>query len=131
MAEGEEVRIIDDLPTRLFVIGTTHAIVPEPIGFADEPRILVRQGAIVAALTLLFELYWERSVAAPGLVVGHSDQRTFLLRQLASGAKDEQIARTLGIGLRTVRRRVADLMIELGVDTRFQAGAEAVRRGWL
>jgi DNA-binding CsgD family transcriptional regulator len=123
MAEGEEVRIIDDLPTRLFVIGTTHAIVPEPIGFAE--------GAIVAALTLLFELYWERSVAAPGLVVGHSDQRTFLLRQLASGAKDEQIARTLGIGLRTVRRRVADLMIELGVDTRFQAGAEAVRRGWL
>jgi DNA-binding CsgD family transcriptional regulator len=131
MAEGAEVRVLDDLPTRLFVIGTTHAIVPEPIGFADEPRILVRQGAIVAALTLLFELYWERSVAAPGLVVGHSDQRTFLLRQLASGAKDEQIARTLGIGLRTVRRRVADLMIELGVDTRFQAGAEAVRRGWL
>jgi hypothetical protein len=30
-----------------------------------------------------------------------------------------------------VRRQVADLMIELGVDTRFQAGAEAVRRGWL
>ena len=48
-----------------------------------------------------------------------------------SGAKDEQIARTMGLSLRTVRRRVADLMIELGVDTRFQAGAEAVRRGWL
>ena len=51
--------------------------------------------------------------------------------QLAAGAKDEQIARTLGISLRTVRRRVADLLIELGVDTRFQAGVEAVRRGWL
>ena len=47
------------------------------------------------------------------------------------GAKDEQIARTLGLSLRTVRRRVADLMIELGVDTRFQAGVEAARRGWL
>ena len=130
-AEGEEVRVIDDLPTRLLVIGTTHAIVPEPLGFADEPRILVRQGAIVGALTLLFELYWERSVAVPELLGSRPEQRTFLLRQLASGAKDEQIARTLGIGLRTVRRRVADLMIELGVDTRFQAGAEAVRRGWL
>ena len=54
-----------------------------------------------------------------------------LLRQLAAGAKDEQIARTLGLSLRTVRRRVADLLIELGVDTRFQAGVEAVRRGWL
>jgi hypothetical protein len=131
MDQGEEVRVIDDLPTRLFVIGGSHAIVPEPLGFADEPRILVRQGAIVSALTLLFEQYWERSVALPEFRAGRSEQRTFLLRQLASGAKDEQIARTLGLSLRTVRRRVADLLIELGVDTRFQAGAEAVRRGWL
>ena len=55
----------------------------------------------------------------------------FLLRQLAAGAKDEQIARTLGVSLRTVRRRIADLMTELGADSRFQAGVEAARRGWL
>ena len=130
MDEGEEVRVIDAMPTRLFVISPTHAVLPEPLGFADEPRLLVRQGALVEALTLLFELYWERSMAVPSLEV-RVDQRAFLVRQLASGAKDEQIARTLGLSLRTVRRRVADLMIELGVDTRFQAGAEAVRRGWL
>ncbi len=129
--EGEEVRIVDDMPTRLFVISGTHAIVPEPLGFADEPRLLVRQGALVEALTLLFELYWDRSVEVPGLGGARLDERVFLVRQLASGAKDEQIARTLGLSLRTVRRRVSDLMIELGVDTRFQAGAEAVRRGWL
>jgi hypothetical protein len=128
--EGEEVRVIDAMPTRLFVISPTHAVLPEPLGFADEPRLLVRQGALVEALTLLFELYWERSMAVPSLEA-RVDQRTFLVRQLASGAKDEQIARTLGLSLRTVRRRVADLMIELGVDTRFQAGAESVRRGWL
>ena len=128
--EGEEVRVIDAMPTRLLVISPTHAVLPEPLGFADEPRLLVRQGALVEALTLLFELYWERSMAVPSLEA-RVDQRTFLVRQLASGAKDEQIARTLGLSLRTVRRRVADLMIELGVDTRFQAGAEAVRRGWL
>jgi DNA-binding CsgD family transcriptional regulator len=129
--EGEEVRVVDDLPTRLFVISGTHAILPEPLGFADEPRLLVRQHALVGALTLLFELYWERSVAVPELADARSEHRAFLLRQLAIGAKDEQIARTLGLSLRTVRRRVAELMIELGVDTRFQAGAEAVRRGWL
>ena len=60
--EGEEVRLIDDLPTRLFVISGTHAILPEPLGFADAPRLLVRQGALVDALTLLFELYWEKAV---------------------------------------------------------------------
>ena len=130
MDEGEEVRVIDAMPTRLFVISGSHAVVPEPLGYSDEPRLLVRQGALVDALTLLFELYWERSVAVADPTV-RVDERAFLVRQLASGAKDEQIARTLGLSLRTVRRRVADLMIELGVDTRFQAGAEAVRRGWL
>jgi hypothetical protein len=30
-----------------------------------------------------------------------------------------------------VRRRIADIMVELGADSRFQAGAEAARRGWL
>jgi DNA-binding CsgD family transcriptional regulator len=128
---GEEVRLIDDLPTRLMVIGVTHAIVPEPLGYSDSPRLLVRQGALVAALTLLFELYWEKAVAVSDPSGTRSEERTFLLRQLQGGANDEQIARTMGISLRTVRRRISALMIELGADTRFQAGAEAARRGWL
>jgi len=36
------------------------------------------------------------------------DLRRFLLQLLAAGHKDEQIVRTLGMSLRTVRRRVAD-----------------------
>jgi hypothetical protein len=128
---GEDVRLIDDLPTRLMILGVTHAIVPEPLGFADSPRLLVRQGALVAALTLLFELYWEKALPVTELSGPRGSERTFLLRQLLSGAKDEQIARTMGLSLRTIRRRIAELMIELGADTRFQAGAEAVRRGWL
>ena len=67
---------------------------------------------------------WRTATVSP-------DGRQFLLEQLMAGATDEVIARKLGIGLRTVRRRIAALMIELGVDTRFQAGVEAVRRGWL
>ena len=130
---GERVRVIADLPTRMFVLGTTHAVVPEPLGMADEPRILVRQQGLVEALIMLFELMWERAAPVPDLDFGEArpDLRRFLLQQLAAGAKDEQIARTLGISLRTVRRRVAELLIELGVDSRFQAGMEAVRRGWL
>ena len=68
----------------------------------------------------------------PGRGEGRGPQlRRFLLDQLAHGAKDEQIARTLGISLRTVRRRVAAILAELGVESRFQAGVEAARRGWL
>jgi DNA-binding Lrp family transcriptional regulator len=131
--EGEQVRVIDDMPTRMLVIQGTHALLPEPLGFADEPRVLIRQSAIVGALTVLFEAFWDKATALPDLDVRRprTDLRSSLLRQLAAGAKDEQIARTLGLSLRTVRRRVAELLIELGVDTRFQAGVEAVRRGWL
>ena len=85
----------------------------------------------------------ERSVGANGArksfdrldgqLVGtdRSQSRSLLLDQLAGGAKDEQIARALGLSLRTVRRRVAEILDELGADSRFQAGVEAVRRGWI
>ena len=129
---GEQLRVIPDLPTRMFVLGSTHAVVLEPLGLADEPRILVRQRALVEALTMLFELMWVRAAPVPEMDFGEArpDLRRFLLQQLAAGA-DEQIARKLGLSLRTVRRRVADLLIDLGFDTRFQAGVEAARRGWL
>ena len=65
--QGEQVRVIDEMPTRMLVIRGTHAILPEPLGFADEPRLLVRQPAIVGALTLLFERYWEQATALPDL----------------------------------------------------------------
>lgn len=71
-------------------------------------------------------------MALPGLgatVVTDAHRR--LLEMLAAGSKDEQMARALDMSLRTVRRRVAALLVELGVTSRFQAGVEAVRRGWL
>ncbi len=130
---GEQVRVMSEVPTRMFILGDAHAVLPEPLGYADEPRIHVRQRSIVSALTLWFELLWSRAAPVPELESGQGrpDERQFLLEQLMAGVTDEVIARKLGIGLRTVRRRISALMTELGVDTRFQAGVEAVRRGWL
>lgn len=129
---GEEIRLIAEVPTRLLVAGTTHAMLPEPLGDADTPRVLVRQPALVAAATLLFEELWRRAAPVADFERGQRGaQRTLLLEQLAVGAQDEQIARRLGVSLRTVRRRVAELMDELDAHSRFEAGVEAVRRGWL
>lgn len=93
---------------------------------------MVRQQGVVEAMTLWFGLLWERAVV-PDLDSGEPrlDLRRFVLEQMALGVHDEQIARRLGISLRTVRRRVAGLMSELGADSRFQAGVEAARRGWV
>ena len=130
---GEQVRVISELPTRMFIFGDAHAVLPEPIGFTDEPRVHVRQRSIVAALALWFESLWSQALPVAELesARGRPDERRFLLEQLMAGTTDDMIARKLGLGLRTVRRRIAALMIELGVDTRFQAGVEAVRRGWI
>ena len=130
---GEEVRLLPDVPTRMFIIGTTHVVLPEPLGSRDEPRSLIRQRGLVEALTLLFEQLWDRAAPMPGehADVPEENLRRFVLQLLASGLQDEQIARRMGVSLRTIRRRVADLLTETGADTRFQAGVEAARRGWL
>lgn len=52
------------------------------------------------------------------------DQRA-LLAALARGGRDEIVARRLGVSTRTFRRRLAELMRQLGATSRFQAGAKA------
>ncbi|MEV0402233.1 LuxR C-terminal-related transcriptional regulator [Actinoallomurus sp. NPDC050550] len=54
-----------------------------------------------------------------------------LLDLLLAGMKDDAIARQLGLSTRTMRRRMKNLLDLLGADNRFQAGTQAVRRGWL
>jgi hypothetical protein len=53
-----------------------------------------------------------------------------ILEQLISGAPDVTASRRLGMSSRTFSRRVAELLEYLGVQTRFQGGVEAARRGW-
>lgn len=133
---GEEVRIVAEVPSRMAVIGEAGVLLPENWGAFNDRRVLVHQPVLREALTYLFEQVWSRAIVVPGLPAGRGapapgSVRRLLLEQLADGAKDEQIARALGLGLRTVRRRVAELLEDLAVETRFQAGVEAVRRGWL
>jgi hypothetical protein len=132
-AIGEQIRVVPEVSTRMAIVGSSRALIPDPLGVGNERRIVVRQQSIVELFTAYFDQLWDRATAVPTLDRGQArpDLRRLLLAQLADGAKDEQIARTLDISLRTVRRRIAGLMVELGVDTRFQAGVEAVRRGWL
>ena len=132
-AAGEEIRLLPEVPSRMAIVGEARALVPQHPGVCNERAIVLRDEGLVSTLKLYFEELWDRAVALPvaeGQGVG-GDGRRLLLQELAAGARDEQIARTLGIGLRTVRRRIAALMLELGVESRFQAGVEAARRGWI
>lgn len=129
---GEHVRLLADVPGRLAVLGEA-AILREDLAGGTGRVLVLRQPALVALARALFEELWQRALAVPGLEgeAGQSSARQLLLERLARGAKDEQIARELGLSLRTVRRRVAEVLDELGATSRFQAGVEAVRRGWV
>lgn len=129
---GEHVRLLADVPGRLAVLGEA-AILREDLAGGTGRVLVLRQPALVALARALFEELWQRALAVPGLdgEAGQSSARQLLLERLARGVKDEQIARELGLSLRTVRRRVAEVLDELGATSRFQAGVEAVRRGWV
>ncbi|MEZ5097833.1 MAG: helix-turn-helix domain-containing protein [Nocardioides sp.] len=128
---GEQVRVAPEIPTRLAIIGP-QAVLHDHHGVGSAQRLLVRQPSLVSALRVLFEQLWERATPVTDVRVRRRrDARRLLVDHLAAGEKDEQIARALGVSLRTVRRRIAAMMTELGVDSRFQAGVEAARQGWL
>ncbi len=61
---GEQIRVLPELPTRMLVIGDSHAVLPEPLGYADVPLTVVRQRGVVEAMTQWFDLMWERAAGA-------------------------------------------------------------------
>lgn len=79
------------------------------------------------AVAYLGEVGAAGEAADDGLTVG--DQA--LLRLLAQGKKQADVARVLNLSERTVNRRIGVLMRRIGVCSPFQLGVEASRRGWL
>ncbi|MBB2909496.1 DNA-binding CsgD family transcriptional regulator [Streptosporangium becharense] len=130
---GAEIRTLGTVPSWFLVAGSGAAGMPAQWGGTLPENAyhfhLVRAVIVVAALRSLFEELWAR--AAPLPWTHRDDGVVRVLRLAGQGMPDEMIARQLGISVRTVRARFADAMAELGVQTRFQAGVEAARRGWL
>lgn len=136
---GEQARVLAELPLKLVIADDRLAVIPFSLApGGHSAAYLVHSSPMLAALEALFEAEWER--ASPlrdprpqeGSGPGRPDADTLaLIRLLASGCTDAAIARTQGWSRRTTQRRIHDLMTELGAATRFQAAAQAARRGWL
>jgi DNA-binding CsgD family transcriptional regulator len=132
---GGETRTVPMIPLQMVLVDRELGLIPiDP----TNPRIgavEVRSQAVVAALCALFEQVWLAATpfghAAPPDNHGLDPQGRDLLRLLADGHTDESAARKLGLSVRTIQRMMADLSSRLGAESRFQAGANAVRQGWL
>ncbi|MEV6718541.1 LuxR C-terminal-related transcriptional regulator [Lentzea sp. NPDC051208] len=133
VAAGERARVTPTLPFKLAVIDTHAAVLPVVNGDIVDKVLLIRPSALLDVLRSTFELYWDKGIpfSPGGIYAAAADVDPNLLGLLAAGLTDESIARQLGLAPRTVQRRVRQLMDRCGAQTRFQAGVQAMRRGWL
>jgi DNA-binding CsgD family transcriptional regulator len=130
-AVGERQRVLSDAPSEFAIYGDSAVVAVGTWGDVSAEYVVVRDPMLVQLFIALFDRMWEQAAPVPTSRTGDEGEDDHLLSMLARGLKDEAIARYLGWSLRTVRRRVARLMDELGARTRFQLGAEAVRAGRL
>jgi DNA-binding CsgD family transcriptional regulator len=137
---GERARVAR-VPLKLAIIDGEWAMLPllhAQGQSTPEAVVIVRRSVLLDSLVALFESVWQHAVEvkprteAAQLLTGTPEgELRQLAHLLAAGMTDVAIARHLGISERTLRRRLKDLMDELGVDSRFVAGVRAAARGWL
>lgn len=133
---GAQVRTAAVLPMRLLIVDRSCAVLPFDPESRDEGAMLITAPGMVTALGELFDRFWEDAVPltvaplvdeATGLTEGEAE----LLKILSTGLTDDAAAKRLGVSVRTVKRRMNDLMRRLEAGSRFEAGYRAAKRGWL
>jgi sugar-specific transcriptional regulator TrmB/DNA-binding CsgD family transcriptional regulator len=143
--KSQQSRVVERVPAKLIVADRSVALVPlsdgsGPDGGREPVAMYVRAPGLIRLLIGLFESVWERAVPvrlgeAGGIEAEPQNEPTGLdlriLSLLMLGSTDAAIAKQLGLGLRTVQRRVAHMMELAGVSTRLQLGWHARHRHWL
>jgi sugar-specific transcriptional regulator TrmB/DNA-binding CsgD family transcriptional regulator len=146
VGEGEQARVLPKVPMKMVVVDGREAVLP--LTASEEgtrtTAAFVRRSRLCDALVELFEAHWAQATpifavpttdtsgssgAAPHPEISETDR--VLLQLLNAGLKDEAIARQMDMSDRTLRRKIADLVKRLEATSRFQAGTQAMRRGWL
>ncbi|MFD2418387.1 helix-turn-helix transcriptional regulator [Amycolatopsis pigmentata] len=129
---GAHIRIAPDEINETIILDGRMAILAGDSSHGPRSFSVFTRGEVVAGVASLFEAAWRRATPLSVFDARFAEVRALaprILDVLASGCKDETAARTLGLGLRTYRRRVAELMEALGATSRFQAGARARELG--
>ncbi|WP_344355934.1 DNA-binding response regulator [Streptomyces gobitricini] len=127
-------RLTQSIPFKMIVVDRTVAVIPLDLELLYNGLLLIRDPVVVQALVRAHHSWWETGdefparPSPPGALPGHLRP---VLEALLAGLTDETAAARLGISGRTYSRRVGELLGALGTTSRFRAGAEAARRGWL
>ena len=140
LSRDQRVRVAERVPTKLIAADRACAMVP----LTSSAALVVRAPGLLRVLLSLFESVWDsaqpvRLEPDGGAAVSPADpaasepdpQDLRVLSLLLIGSTDAAIANQLGVGLRTVQRRIRHLMEAAGVETRIQLGWQARDRGWI
>lgn len=117
---GIEIRVSPAVPGWFYVDEGVIAAIPLEWGAGGPVNgmAVIHDPSIIGMLSHYFEGLWAAARPLPLAEKGWES----VLELLAQGRTDEQIADGLGLGLRTVRRRIAEAMEDLGVLGRFELG---------
>lgn len=129
---GAQIRITPEEINETIILDRRLAILAGDLSAGERSYGVVTRPEVVQSVTSLFNAAWRAATELEVFEMRFAEVRVLaprILEVLASGCKDETAARTLGLGLRTYRRRVAELMSALGATSRFQAGARARELG--
>ncbi len=136
---GAKVRVTHQHIDRMLIFDGKIAIVPVDPANSLRGALVVRHPGLLSGFIDLFhrawadaaELPWQGDIEETTPTIEISDQDKKILELLASGCTDETSAREVGVSVRHLRRTISRLMQDLGASSRFEAGVEAARRGWL
>jgi len=137
--QGAEARTTPTLPIRMIISDRKTAVLPvDPTpGNGMRGILVLHQPSVVAALQALFEIIW--AAANP---LGQPQSKTTdthglsaddwaVLEFLVLGRTTEELAKEMGISVRTARRMIESLMKRLNARSPFEGGYQAVKRGWV
>ncbi|MFI8509799.1 LuxR C-terminal-related transcriptional regulator [Streptomyces sp. NPDC085460] len=135
---GARMRAMSRSGGPMVVIDDDLAVLPTLPDLSTRHCTLLRGRALVAAYRALFDTAWRLNAWEDGLgfplghpshdPIGLTAREREALQLLAEGLTDEGISRRTGLSVRTLRRVIAGVMLRMGAQSRFQAGAEAARR---
>jgi len=131
---GEAQRFLGRVPLTVLVVDRSACLLEWSTSDEEgsQAMVLRTNGMVHAMLTLADRLWALATPVTRGSSPSELEARdAVILRLMAAGAPDASIARQAGVSQRTVERRLRSLMDRLGAETRFQAGVQAVHRGWL
>ncbi|MFI0231083.1 LuxR C-terminal-related transcriptional regulator [Streptomyces sp. NPDC017086] len=139
---GVEVRVAATVPLHMNIMDRTVVV----IGVGAGPRgeggdVILHSTPVAQCFAQVFLHAWdlarphtERTTGTGSAGPGCAGPELSVLERevltlLATGAKDDAIARRLGCSDRTLRRLMRQIMGRLGTSSRFEAGVTAVRLG--